>query len=242
MANATAAAALPPLPPYTLQPQLPLIPGLPDKYASLLLPVLAYWALSLFFHWIDVNDFFPQYRLHTPTEISQRNRVSRWEVFRDVVLQQMIQTATGVLIGYFEPDAYEGKEQHDVAVWAQRIRLAQSAVPALLSLLGVNAAQLAGRLSGPAPMLAGLIAGGSYPTLVETLAGSGVDKVIVPAFARWEVVVAGSIYWALMPALKFLCAVLFVDTWQYFWHRGMHLNKWLYGELCIHPSQILFRG
>ncbi|KMU82217.1 sphingosine hydroxylase [Coccidioides immitis H538.4] len=36
------------------------------------------------------------------------------------------------------------------------------------------------------------------------------------------------IYWYLIPAFQFLFAVFFVDTWQYFLHRAMHLNKWLY--------------
>src|SRR5947209_7654203 len=90
--NDSSLSVLPPLPSYTLTPVHPLIPFIPDFYLSLILPIAAYWLLSLFFHYIDVNDIWPQYRLHAPAEILKRNHVSRYEVARDVIIQQIIQT------------------------------------------------------------------------------------------------------------------------------------------------------
>jgi sphinganine C4-monooxygenase len=43
--------------------------------------------------------------------------------------------------------------------------------------------------------------------------------------------VARVVYWYGVPALQFLFGILAVDTWEYFLHRAMHLNKWLYGKL-----------
>lgn len=229
MSNLTTAASdLPPLPSYNLTPLPPLIAPIPDKLLTLLLPIAAYWLLSLFFHFIDVYDYFPNYRLHTPAEVLKRNRVSRKDVIRDVVIQQIIQTVIGLLLGLTEPDDVVGKEGHDVVLWAQRIRLAQRFLPRILAVIGVDATMLAKSLAASAPMLAGAIAGGFYPSQLQgTSLGSGTEA-IVPGFAHWEMVAAKVAYWFLVPAFQFTIAVLFVDTWQYFLHRAMHMNQWLY--------------
>lgn len=227
MPNSTFSFSIPPLPDFTLHSLPPLVPGIPDKYLVLILPLVAYWTVSMFFHWIDVNDWFPQYRLHTPAEVLQRNHVSRWEVFRDVILQQVIQTAFGLLLGYFEPEPLYGKEVYDVALWAHRIRMAQRALPTVLSALGVNASLLAANLKPSLPGLSGALSGGHYPWLSETISVRG-EVMAVPAFAYWELLMAKGIYFVLVPALQFLVAIFIVDTWQYFWHRAMHMNKWLY--------------
>ncbi|KAH8202896.1 hypothetical protein TruAng_002949 [Truncatella angustata] len=218
--------ALPPLPSYELTPMRSLIPGLDDFYLSLIAPVIAYWAVSIIFHVIDTYDIWPQYRLHTPQEIAARNRATRYEVFRDVIVQQIIQTIAGAALGWMDPPQMTGMENHDVAVWATRIRLAQRALPAMLGLIGLNAAGLAKTMSVSHPLLAGALSGGHYPFLTTGLAGP--DGTAVPTFAAWELAVAKTIYWLVLPAIQFFLAVCFVDTWQYFLHRAMHMNKWLY--------------
>lgn len=223
MAANSTGRTLPPLPDYTLTPQPPLIAAIPDKYLALILPILAYWGVSLFFHWIDEKDFFPQYRLHTPAEVLKRNHVSRWEVFRDVILQQIIQTIFGVGMGYFDQDYLLGKEEHDIAVWAQRLRIAQTYIPGVLATTGLDTQGIAKNLAGSHAMLAAALSGGQYNLIQESVAGE-----LLPAFAPWEMVVAKAIYYAVVPAIQFTLAILIVDTWQYFWHRAMHLNKWLY--------------
>ena len=230
MANSTISDewALPPLPSYQLRPLPPLAAPIPDKLLTLLLPIIAYWALSMFFHWLDTMDFFPQYRLHSPAEVTKRNRVGRWEVMRDVIIQQVVQTIVGTLLGMTEPDDTFGKEDYDIALWARRIRIAERALPGLLSLVGVNAIGLAKNLASSHPMLADALSGGQYPSSTVGINATSMCSTIAPGFTGWELKLASIIYWYLFPALQYGIAILWVDTWQYFLHRLMHMNKWLY--------------
>lgn len=221
---------LPPLPTYQLRPLPPIISFLPDKILILLLPVAAYWGLSMFFHWIDTMDYFPQYRLHTPAEVAKRNRVTRWEVVRDVMIQQAVQTLVGIILGKYEPDDMFGKEEYDIAVWGRRIRIGQRAIPWLLSLVGINAKGLADNLMESYPSMAGVVLGGHYSssnTVVQN--GAGIAK-FVTGFAAWEIWLASAIYYIAIPAIQYGVGIIMVDTWQYFLHRAMHMNKWLYSE------------
>lgn len=230
--NMSAMSDLPPLPSYTLSPVQPLLSFISDFYLSLILPIAVYWIFSLFFHYIDVMDIWPQHRLHTPTEILSRNHVSRYEVARDVIIQQIIQTVVGAVLGMTEPEDVAGKEDYDIARWATRLRLAQKALPQLLGFLGLNAAAISRNVSISHPMIAGLLAGGKYPSLnvgLDVVTGSP-----IPAFASWEISTAKALYWCVLPAMQFALAVLFVDTWQYFLHRAMHMNKWLYSKTPPH--------
>ncbi len=219
---------IPSLPTYTLTPRPPLFPPIPDKLAILILPIVAYWGLSMFFHWIDSKDYFPQYRLHTPAEVAKRNRVSRWEVVRDVVIQQVVQTIVGYIIGMTEPDEYLGKGEHDVLLWAQRIRLAQRTVPSLLSFIGINSKGLANNLFHSHPTLAGALIGGHYPTLSNLISTSIDPPTSISSFAAWELLTAHIVFHYLIPTLQFSLAILIVDTWQYFLHRLMHTSRYLY--------------
>lgn len=217
--------AIPPLPQYNLEPLPPLVAPIPDIYLTLLLPILAYWGLSMMFHLIDAFDLFPQYRLHTPAEVLKRNRVSRWEVVRDVVIQQIVQTIVGIALTWFDAEQQTGMDDYQVAHWAQRLRVAQGALPMLLGLVGVDAHSLAAKTSSRSPSLAGAINGGQYPWLQNTVAHTTVAK-----FAPWELLVGKLIYWVAIPAVQFAVAIVIVDTWQYFLHRAMHMNKWLYSQ------------
>ncbi|KAL2754709.1 hypothetical protein ACRALDRAFT_1042358 [Sodiomyces alcalophilus JCM 7366] len=218
-------SALPPLPPYSLAPVPDLIRGISDAYVFPILPIAVYWILSMVFHVIDVYDIWPQYRLHTPEEITKRNHVSRYEVARDVVIQQIIQIGMSLFLDATEETQMTGKEDYDVAVWATRIRLAQRALPSVLGFLGLNAAAISKNMATSYPLLAGALAGGHYPFLTATsLNGSSP----IPVFATWEMRLAKAIYWVLVPGLQLFAASVILDTWQYFLHRLMHVNKWLY--------------
>ncbi|KAI0180044.1 fatty acid hydroxylase superfamily-domain-containing protein [Hypoxylon sp. FL1284] len=223
--NVTSATGLPPLPAYTVVEAPDLISWFPDFYLGIVAPIIAYWIISIFFHVIDSLDLFPQYRLHTPAEITQRNKVSRYEVLRDVIFQQIIQAVMGGVLGMTDPPQYTGMEEHDVAVWATRVRLAQRALPALLGVLGINAATISKNMAVSHPLLAAVLAGGQYPFVTELSGSSGMK---VPAFANWELLVAKAIYHVIIPAFQFFVGVVVLDTWQYFLHRLMHQNKWLY--------------
>ncbi|KAL4986414.1 fatty acid hydroxylase superfamily-domain-containing protein [Aspergillus falconensis] len=227
--NTTLIYDLPPLPVYTLTPRPSLIDGIPDNILALILPVVAYWAVSMFFHLIDVYDLFPQYRLHTPAEVLTRNRASRWDVVRDVVLQQVVQTLAGLILAYFDNQEYTGREEYDVALWARRIRFIQRGFPYLLALFGLDASRVAANLSQNGHnMLAGAIAGGHYPDATQSVISRSGIETVVPAFTNWEISLAAFIYWYFIPALQFTWGICVVDTWQYFLHRAMHLNRWLY--------------
>ena len=232
MSNVTFSSNLPPLPLYTLKPLPPLIAHIPDKVLLLLLPIAAYWIFSLFFHYIDTHDYLSQYRLHTPAEVLKRNRVSRRDVVRDVIIQQVVQTMTGFVISMTEPDDFQGAEMYDITVWAQRIRVAQRAIPRLLSAIGIDSVSLAQQL-GSYPQVAVALSGGQYPSLWKDMSLSSSEEILMPAFAGWELSIAKALYWFLVPAVQFSLAIVVVDTWQYFLHRAMHMNQWLYRKSAI---------
>ncbi|RMX73091.1 hypothetical protein D0869_13955 [Hortaea werneckii] len=230
MANTTlplSPSDLPPLPSYNIQTLPPLLPWISDANLALALPVVAYWVVSMFFHFIDEMDFFPHYRLHTPAEVLKRNHVSRWDVFRDVVVQQIVQTIVGFALAWIDPEPTFGKEEYDVALWAQRLRGAQKVLPGLLALVGVDATGLSKRMGSEHAMLAGALSGGLYPQITQTIVQDGM-AMTAPAFADWELWTAKAIYHVLIPAFQFILAICVVDTWQYFLHRAMHMNKFLY--------------
>jgi sphinganine C4-monooxygenase len=76
-----------------------LIPGVPDNILALAAPIIAYWALSLFFHALDVSGWrwLDKYRIHESVEVKSRNLATRSEVVRAVLLQQAIQTMLGLV-------------------------------------------------------------------------------------------------------------------------------------------------
>ncbi|KAL9598540.1 MAG: hypothetical protein Q9219_004442 [cf. Caloplaca sp. 3 TL-2023] len=206
----------------------PLLSPIPDKLLNVVLPIVAYWAFSMLFHWIDTRDYFPQYRLHTPAEVSSRNKVSRWEVVRDVVIQQVVQIIVGWLLGMTEPDDVTGKEDYDVAVWAQRIRVAQRAIPGLFALMGIDAVGLAKNVHLSHPVFADILLGGRNLDVHMTATASDQTSNLVLGVKAWESTLASAMYWCIVPALQYGVAILVVDTWQYFLHRAMHMNKWMY--------------
>lgn len=218
---------LPPLPEYTLTPLQPLTSWASDAFIQAALPVVAYWVVSLIFHAIDVFDLFPQYRLHTPAEVLKRNHVSRYEVLRDVVLQQIIQIIASFSLSVFDEPLTTGKADWDVAWYAQKIRVAQRAVPIVFSAAGVNPIALAGKVAESQPVLSSVLLGGKYPELLQTITVAG-EQTVTPAFASWELALASFIYWYGIPAIQFTAAIVIMDAWEYMLHRAMHLNKWLY--------------
>lgn len=232
MANQTVEFQI--LPSYTLKPVPRLLPWISDFHLSLLLPVAAYWFMSFIFWYIDRRDWFSRYRIHTPEEFKQRNRVTVGEVLRSVLFQQAIQTALGLGIGYLTAAGdYHGREEYDIAVWAGRVHRARDAVPWILTVLGTDAKSLSYHFQSYTS---------SFGTPVKPLAllnsfvyphfGDGLTY----GFASWEIWIAKVIYWVLEPAARFGIAIFFSDSWQYFWHRAMHSNKWMYRTSFLLPS------
>jgi sphinganine C4-monooxygenase len=238
MAAANMSHELPPLPDYTLELLPSLVPWTSDAVLQVAFPIIGYWVVSLVYHLIDVYDVLSQYRLHTPAEVLKRNHVSRYEVFRDVIIQQVIQTIAGLLVSYTDAPATYGSANYDVAWYAQKIRLAQRAIPAVLATVGLNPSALASKVSASQPMLAGALSGGHYSGLLQTITVAG-QPTVAPAFASWELKMASIIYYFAVPALQFAGGIIIMDTWEYAVHRAMHMNKWLYGRFIWSISGVL---
>ncbi|KAF9353217.1 hypothetical protein BGX26_009005 [Mortierella sp. AD094] len=79
--------------------QAPLFSCISDQALALVLPLIVYWAYSLFFHWVSIQEFpwFEKYRIHDKEE-ETRNRVSLPEVIKAVIVQQVLQTALGFIV------------------------------------------------------------------------------------------------------------------------------------------------
>ncbi|ODN98511.1 C4-hydroxylase [Cryptococcus wingfieldii CBS 7118] len=51
------------------------------------------------------------------------------------------------------------------------------------------------------------------------------------AMVRW-------LYWWGIPAAQMIFAFFVIDSWQYFWHRAMHTNRWLYRHFHSHHHRL----
>lgn len=171
--NATGAVP----PPTFSEPRPPLLSFISDANLSLALPIIVYWAMGLFFQYLNDKDLFPQYRLHTPEELEKRNRCSLGEVLRAVFLQQILQTMVGMALAYFEEPEHTGFEAYDIWQLQQRS---------------------------------------------DELTNG---KFRLSSAAAWFV------YYIAEPGLRIGIAFVIIDTWQFFLHRYMHLNRFLYRHL-----------
>lgn len=166
-----------------------VIPGINDTTLSVIVPLVAYWTVSIFFTLLDYLElpFVEKYRLHESAEVTSRNRVTRSEVVRAVVLQQVVQTILGLLC-LEEPTSVIGRD------YLGEMR--------------------------------------SYAEPVSLL----VRILLPPQHARWVLGRFGKqitqwTYWWAVPVLQYLWASFIMDTWQYFWHRAFHVNKFLYKHI-----------
>jgi sphinganine C4-monooxygenase len=185
-----------------------LLDIMPDHYLSLAAPVVAYWAASLLFHLLDISNarWLDKYRIHESAEVKSRNLASRWDVFTAVVLQHLIQTATGM--------------------WWMEDKPTGDAVEHLVPLVA------------RAPLLLSLIRG---------LFG---DKLGAQLWSTYGHQLAYGVYWWAIPIAKLLLGMyvlsfhahiplyvlihlnrFIIDTWEYFLHRAMHTNTYLYKTL-----------
>lgn len=176
--------------PFYYSPANSLIPGLSDPLLAVILPILAYWLTSAVFYCLDVSNWawLDRYRIHDSAEISTRNRANPPEVFRAVILQQVIQTTLGYLWLSEVPESPD----HSAAM---------RVVARALSSFGVLSLSPSDEQAYP---LLGLFT------------------------SPW---LSYLIYWYIIPAAQIVIAMVVLDTWQYFLHRAMHVNKFLYKHL-----------
>ncbi|KAH9479614.1 Sphingolipid C4-hydroxylase SUR2 [Psilocybe cubensis] len=166
--------------PFYFSPKPRLLDGISDYALTVVSPLVAYWSLSLFFHYLDMSDWkwLEKYRIHESAEVKSKNLVSRSHVVWAVIVQQIIQTALGLL--WLDSEG---------------------------SVHTPNHAKELGRI---ATMLYGVLG----------------DRLSPWALAR----VSNFVYWWAIPIAQFMAAIFIIDTWQYFLHRGMHNNKFLYKQ------------
>ncbi|GAA5931438.1 sphingosine hydroxylase [Sporobolomyces koalae] len=84
--------------PWYHSERVELLPGISDKYLSVLAPVAIYWGFSLLFCFLDSLqwDMFERHRIHEPEEVTSKNRVTVREVVVAVIFQQVLQTLLGI--------------------------------------------------------------------------------------------------------------------------------------------------
>ncbi|KAG6827701.1 hypothetical protein H0H92_010702 [Tricholoma furcatifolium] len=165
---------------YSFNPSL--IAGIRDNYLALASPIIAYWSLCLFFHFLDTSGWkwLDKYRIHESQEIKSKNRATPSQVIWAVVLQQVVQTA----LGYFWLSE-EGRPVNHVEKM-QQITLYLR--PLVLAILSQESSQA-----------------------------------VMPHLVYY-------VYWWAIPSFQFLSAMFIIDTWQYFLHRLMHINKFLFKQ------------
>ncbi|KAF8623919.1 hypothetical protein AX17_007247 [Amanita inopinata Kibby_2008] len=158
-----------------------LLDGIPDRFVALASPIIAYWSLSLLFHFLDVSGWkwLEKYKIHESAEVKTRNLVSQSHVVAAVLLQQVIQTILGL-------------------VWMPQEKRVLDHAAKMQTIAIFLHAYLSNHF--------GEWARAFMPNLVYVT------------------------YWWLIPAAQFLVALFVIDTWQYFLHRFMHTNKFLYRQ------------
>ncbi|KIJ20767.1 hypothetical protein PAXINDRAFT_106468 [Paxillus involutus ATCC 200175] len=178
---------LPPLKvPFYFAMRRNLFDSVPDNILALVAPIVAYWVMSLFFHYLDGSgwSWLDKYRIHESKEVISRNRATRSEVIWAVVIQHTIQT----LLGYY----WLSEPPH---ISASRCIMEMEAA-------GKGLVQLVRWAVGPKA--------GEY------------------FLELWGAEITHWLYWWGIPAAQLLFSLFLVDTWQYFLHRWMHSNKFLY--------------
>ncbi|EPT00939.1 hypothetical protein FOMPIDRAFT_1023496 [Fomitopsis schrenkii] len=175
--------------PIYYSPRAHLVDWLPDHLLALAVPVIAYWVASILFHILDISEWkwLEKYRIHESAEVKSRNLVTRAQVIRAVILQQIVQTIIGVF-------------------WMEQ--------------------ELSGELLDHVAHIQWL-----EPTVARILSWVLGEKTGARILDRDGALLLYTVYWWAIPSVKFLFGMFVVDTWQYFLHRAMHTNRWLYKQL-----------
>ena len=199
-------------------PRPPLLPFISDAHLLLLLPTAAYWAYGLLWHWIDQKGYLARYKLHTPAEILKRNKVPMSKVIFSILFYQAFTTLLGFwMLRGSKPEPQGNGGGRDVALWA-------------LWLAQLRRKKLSSSLSG------GWATWGDATTTMDSrfsvYSGSSEAETgdIAIAISMLDLIAAKTICYLLVPLAQFALAVFTADTWQYFTHRLVHMNQYLYSE------------
>lgn len=110
--------------------------------------------------------------------------------------------------------------------WAEKIQLINSIMPLLSRTLVANNISLAERLSVFSSVWVSLTSHG----LLHLSENATLSKDCTSNITQWEWYVARFVYWIVVPSLQYAVAIFLADTWQYFTHRLLHKNKFLYSK------------
>ncbi len=191
--------------PFYYVPESRLVSLLPDNLLSLAAPIIAYWVSSLFFHALDCSNaqWLQKYRIHESAEVKSRNLASRGQVIQAVVVQHILQTMIGLWWMEHQPT---GDEVNHLANMAGQ---ASFLVPVLQRLFGNKE--------------------GAQWWLTH-----GHEAVY---FVYWWAIPMAKLLFAMYVLSLYSSSVVkhvpmnrrfIIDTWEYFLHRAMHMNTFLY--------------
>ena len=190
-------------------PRPPLLPFLSDAYLLLLLPTGAYWAYGLLFHWIDRRGYLARYKLHTPAEILKRNKVPMSKVVSSILFYQAVTSLLGFWMLRGSKPEPQGNSDRDIALWALWLSQLRNS-SSFFDWASWRDATIHSR----------------FPVYKGIAAETG-D--VVP-ISMLDLIVAKTVYYLLEPLAHFGVAIFVADTWQYFTHRIVHMNQYLYSE------------
>jgi len=168
------------------------------------------------YYFIDKWDTFPDYRIHTPAEITSRNQVPLSDVITCVAIQHAWQVVLGILLS--NGPGFRRSEEYEIFNWVLCLRQMRGIIPIALALIGFDSGNIAKKLGSTSPSMANLLRG---TTQLDTFEPPG----------KYENMVASSIYHVFVPMCQFLIAIFIGDSWQYWAHRISHQNAWLYKNL-----------
>jgi sphinganine C4-monooxygenase len=120
--------------PFYFTTKSSVIPGISDWYLSHAASPVAYWALSMIFHGLDNSGWkwLDKYRIHESAEYTSRNRATVREVVRAVIIQQIIQVSTGLVLTALDEEPQLGLAEHQSAM----MQIAVTMVPILKAIFG----------------------------------------------------------------------------------------------------------
>lgn len=208
-----------------------LLSFLPDHHLPYIVPAIVYWVISFIFHYIDTRGLLSAYKLHTPAEDLTKNRASRKDVIKFALLQQAAQC----LLGYIMADDSEQFVPHEYAIaeWAKSLRYIGTRATGWIQYFAFQSTWTANEFkSHPAAPLAAVL---QDPYIAHSCNSSqgAVPGSVMPTmpFSAWDIIIAKTVYWVVVPLLQYVCAMVLADTFQYFTHRAFHVNKWLYKHI-----------
>ncbi|KAL0825370.1 hypothetical protein Bca101_049047 [Brassica carinata] len=177
-----------------------------DELLGTVAPIVVYWLYSGIYVALSSLE---RYRLHSKAEEEEKNLVSKSAVVKGVLLQQVVQAAVAILLFtilkcYSGSEKNKGKSRSDVIIYESAswiLGLALSYHEFLVWFCILFSVTL---LKHP---------------LSTQVTGSDAEADIAQQFSL------------LVLTRQFIIAMIILDTWQYFMHRYMHHNKFLYKHI-----------